>query len=416
MVEAIPSPTLADVLESPEFASVSNQAQLAFAIGTTAGGQAAADDLTNSSVLLIAGPDGAGKSVTANAILCSLLMQYPPERLNLILFDPTGVELRQYRGIPHLLADVITKPEHARNALGWLTGLKSPRAIAFGQEGVRDIREFNDHDPPARMPYVVFVGDEMETALDADTESLIAQVAADSHSVGIHLILATPIATAQRLSMVLQHDRHSVLAFGALRDDRLVRRPPDDGDWPGAGSMLYQPPRPGFATRVQAAAVSDAVITAIASHWRKQGRPRYRPEIIAPPIGGTADDDEIINPVIERVLAEHPEIDPRITALHPRVRLIASTATDNGAIVACEVVNGEVIAWSGFEITLVAYERADGSTVGTVRKRFNIDLPPGDKTAIALEIDASHRPSASPIAQVGALSTISSVRTVRGWA
>jgi hypothetical protein len=65
---------------------------------------------------------------------------------------------------------------------------------------------------------------------------------------------------------------------------------------------------------------------------------------------------------------------------------------------------------------LVVYERVDGSTVSTARKRFNIDLPPGDKTMIALEIDGSHRASASPIPQVGTLSTITSVRTVRGWA
>ena len=65
-------------------------------------------DLCKTPHLLISGTTGSGKSVLVNSILTSLLMNYAPSELELILIDVKQVEFSIYRGVPHLLCDTIT--------------------------------------------------------------------------------------------------------------------------------------------------------------------------------------------------------------------------------------------------------------------------------------------------------------------
>jgi len=53
--------------------------------------------------LLMAGTTGSGKSVSLNCFLASILFQYRPTDVRLLLVDPKQVELSMYNGIPHLL-------------------------------------------------------------------------------------------------------------------------------------------------------------------------------------------------------------------------------------------------------------------------------------------------------------------------
>ena len=73
---------------------------------------------------LISGATNSGKSVCANTIILSLLMNYKPSEIRLIMVDPKRVEMLFYKDIPHLLCPIITEAEKAtfeliavRNAL-----------------------------------------------------------------------------------------------------------------------------------------------------------------------------------------------------------------------------------------------------------------------------------------------------------
>lgn len=124
-------------------------------MGTGISGEGIVADLTEMPHLLIAGATGTGKSVCINAIIASLLFQYSPDELRLILVDPKRVELMNYNGVPHLLGPVVTNAEEIASSLRWVKREMDNRFILFAKERVRNIQAFNqkmNHGNSAIMP------------------------------------------------------------------------------------------------------------------------------------------------------------------------------------------------------------------------------------------------------------------------
>ena len=127
--------TLKEVLASRIHVEASKKSKLAFALGQDVAGQPFSADLAKMPHLLIAGATGSGKSVCVNAIIDSFLMNATPAEVKLILIDPKRVELAQYKGIPHLLCEVIVEPtRRSTRSSGrwapWRAGTRSSRRVA----------------------------------------------------------------------------------------------------------------------------------------------------------------------------------------------------------------------------------------------------------------------------------------------
>ena len=100
-------------------------------------------DLAKMPHLLVAGTTGSGKSVGINAMLLSILYQLTPEECRLILIDPKMLELSIYKGIPHLLTEVVTDPKKAISALKWIVKEMENRYQMMAHLGVREIDDYN---------------------------------------------------------------------------------------------------------------------------------------------------------------------------------------------------------------------------------------------------------------------------------
>lgn len=265
--------TLADLLRSGDRGLASQLGTLPAAIGHNDEAQGILADLTKTSIVLVAGPDGSGKSTAVNAIVCSLLMSRSPSDLNLLLFDPTGVELTQYRGVPHLAQAPITDPEEALRALRWLEGARMERLELFRRAGVRDLAAYNER-AEGRLPHMVFVGDEFETVLQQSREAagVLASVTRNAQAVGIHLVVSMPTDVASDLIRLVPHDWRHVIVFGRVNDDLLVRQPSDESGRIPAHSLLYQSPGSRRALRLHGAAVSNSEVQDVVRRWSS-----YRP-------------------------------------------------------------------------------------------------------------------------------------------
>ncbi len=280
--------TLKEVLASRNHAEASKKSKLAFALGQDVAGQPFSADLAKMPHLLIAGATGSGKSVCVNAIIDSFLMSATPAEVKLILIDPKRVELAQYKGIPHLLCEVIVEPDKAVNALKWTVGTMESRYGEFAARGVRNIAGYNEalRAGEPRMPYIVIVIDELADLMMVsayEVEATITRIAQLARATGIHLIVATQRPSVQVITGLIKANIPSRIAFAMTSgiDSRTILDTTGAEDLLGRGDMLYQPIDAPRAVRLQGVLVTDPEIESVARHWRAQGGPQYRPEITA---------------------------------------------------------------------------------------------------------------------------------------
>jgi len=281
--------TLKEVLSSPNFEEAAARSKLAFALGQDVAGQPFSADLSRMPHVLISGATGSGKSVCVNAIICSLLMRATPTEVKLILIDPKRVEMAQYKGIPHLLTEVIVDNDKSVNALKWTVGTMESRYHEFAQRGVRNIAGYNDALRPGepRMPYIVIVIDELADLMMVsayEVEATITRIAQLARATGIHLVVATQRPSVQVITGLIKANIPSRIAFAMTSgvDSRTILDAVGAEDLLGRGDMLYQPIDAPRAVRLQGVLVTDGEIETVARHWRAQGGPRYRAEITAP--------------------------------------------------------------------------------------------------------------------------------------
>jgi S-DNA-T family DNA segregation ATPase FtsK/SpoIIIE len=291
--------TLKEVLGSKVLQQVAAEGELAFALGQDVAGQPVAADLGRMPHLLIAGATGSGKSVCVNALICSLVMRAKPDEVKLILIDPKRVELAQYRGLPHLLTEVIVDTEKAVNALKWTVGTMESRYHEFALRGVRNIAGYNAalrSDEP-RMPYIVVVIDELADLMMMsayEVEATITRIAQLARATGIHLVVATQRPSVQVVTGLIKANIPSRIAFAMTSgvDSRTILDAGGAEDLLGRGDMLYLPIDAPRAVRLQGVLVTDPEIEALAGFWKGQGAPRYRTEITAARRDSRAGDGE----------------------------------------------------------------------------------------------------------------------------
>ena len=165
--------------------------------------------------LLIAGATGSGKTVCMNSILAGLLMARTPEEMRLLLVDPEDCRVLrlQQTAAPGRSRDHRPEEGGARACAGpsmkWNGAINSlPRSVCATSKvttaarspsrksslGRSSAKAPKKDEPPAHVPYIVIVVDELADLMLADQveiENGIARLAQLSRAVGIHMILAT---------------------------------------------------------------------------------------------------------------------------------------------------------------------------------------------------------------------------------
>ncbi|MEY4666783.1 MAG: hypothetical protein RIQ87_563 [Chloroflexota bacterium] len=293
---------LRSVFEKREMAGPT--AKLMFALGKDVGGSEEAADLGKMPHLLIAGATGSGKSVMVNALIASLLFHNTPDELHLILVDPKHVELSGYNGLPHLLVPVITEAQKASTVLMWAVTEMERRYHLFAAAGARNLEAYNEMiaevqaldpgDPERvshslasadRLEFIVIVIDELADLMMQDgrnTEEPIVRIAQKARATGIHMVLATQRPSVNVVTGLIKANIPSRIAFSMASqiDSRTVLDAPGAEDLIGRGDMLFQPSDMPKPVRLQGVFVSDAEIAAVVNHWKSQGAPRYRLDIL----------------------------------------------------------------------------------------------------------------------------------------
>ena len=286
-------------------------------LGIDIGGSAVYLDLARMPHILIAGSTGTGKSVCLNAILASILLRSTPDDLRMILIDPKKVELNHYEGIPHLLTPVVTNMKNASAVLANVVREMESRYELMGQDRARNIRDWNvtreaRGDKP--IPTILVLIDELADLMmvsPAEVEDAIIRLAQKSRAVGIHLVLATQRPSVDVITGMIKANVPSRIAFAVSSqvDSRVVLDATGAESLLGSGDMLFRPIGTSRLQRLQGAYVSEEEILAITDHWRRQGKPELRDDLLQRPEVPEDDPldpdaDDLIAKAIEMVVAQ----------------------------------------------------------------------------------------------------------------
>jgi S-DNA-T family DNA segregation ATPase FtsK/SpoIIIE len=301
----IPNPhresiTVRELLESDTFTR--SGSKLTLALGKTIHGEPFVSDLATMPHVLIAGSTGAGKSVSMNAMISSVLFRATPDEVRFIMIDPKRLELGMYEDIPHLLTPVVVDPKLAANALRWAVREMEERYKVLAANGVRNIDQFNRNvraaqaerkepiapdEPELRaLPYIIVLIDELADLMmvaGKEVEESIARLAQMARAVGIHLILATQRPSVDVITGVIKANLPARVAFRVA--SRIDSRTILDGNGAeqllGKGDMLYLPPASSRYVRIHGPYISEQETARLCSFLRKQGKPIYDTTITA---------------------------------------------------------------------------------------------------------------------------------------
>jgi S-DNA-T family DNA segregation ATPase FtsK/SpoIIIE len=321
---------LKDVLDNEGFLESPNK--IPIALGEDIVGSPVIADLIRMPHLLIAGTTGSGKSVSLNAMICSILFKATPDEVKLLMIDPKRLELSAYEGIPHLLHPVVVDPAKASQVLKWAVEEMENRYKIISELDVKNIESYNrmvdkklqqakaslgdretqeskEHDEEmskfleattespkitlsgdlnkfSKLPYIVVVIDELADLMmiaQRDVEESLARLAQMSRAAGIHLILATQRPSVDVITGVIKANFPTRISFqvSSKVDSRTILDQLGAEKLLGSGDMLFIPPGTSKLTRIHGAYVSDKEIHRIVDFIKKQATPSYDESILA---------------------------------------------------------------------------------------------------------------------------------------
>lgn len=317
---------LKEIIGCEEFAKM--KSKLALSLGKDTEGFSSIVNLQKMPHLLVAGATGAGKSVSLNAMIISVLYKATPELVRFIMIDMKRLELGIYDGIPHLLHPVITDTKEAGAALKWAVAQMEERYRLMAEAGVRNIDGYNKfarekleeaekkkNENPEKsaeatvgseaesewsggsgeakpkallkpLPFIVVIIDELADLMmiaAREVEESIARLAQMARAAGIHLILATQRPSVDVVTGLIKANFPARISFQVV--SRIDSRTIIDGGGAerllGSGDMLLMTPGAALK-RIHGAYVSENEIGRIVEFLKTTGEPEYDASIVVP--------------------------------------------------------------------------------------------------------------------------------------
>ncbi len=240
---------LKDIIETDDY--LKSKSMTPICMGKSMSGEAVIADLAGMPHLLVAGSTGSGKSVFLHSAILSILFKASPDQVKFILIDTKKVELTSYRGIPHLLAPVIIRPDMAYGALNWAAGEMEDRYDKFMKEGVHDLDSYNEivrinaEEYKALPRIVIVIDDYADLTMNSDilVEEVITRIAQKGRASGIHLIIATQKPSSCILKGNIKANIPARVSFElpGIWDSRAILDTGGAEKLVGKGDMLYKP-------------------------------------------------------------------------------------------------------------------------------------------------------------------------------
>ena len=271
-----------------------NDCEIPLIMGLDIQGKPIITDLAKAPHLLIAGATGSGKSVCMSTLILSLLYNFKPDELELVLIDPKRVEFGLFRTIPHLIHSVVADAKPAVQVLKWVVKEMERRYEVLAEKQVRNIAGYNDKaevDGFKKMPFIVVIIDELADLMmtsKGEAEGALARIAQLSRAVGIHTIVATQRPSVNVITGIIKANFPTRVAFQVSSnvDSRTILDCKGAESLLGKGDFLFNPPAIARLIRIQSPMVEDHEIMSVVEHISGQRLPEFRVDLKSIPASG----------------------------------------------------------------------------------------------------------------------------------
>jgi S-DNA-T family DNA segregation ATPase FtsK/SpoIIIE len=270
--------SLREIVTSENFKK--SHSKLTLALGKDIFGNPVVADLAKMPHLLVAGATGAGKSVSINSMVMSILYKAGPSEVKMLMIDPKLLELSMYEDIPHLISPVITNPKKAAEALRKMVFEMERRYRLLAEKGSRNIDSFNlQASEEDKLPYIIIFIDELADLMFAssnEVEDSITRLAQMARAAGIHLIIATQRPSVDVITGLIKANFPARISFQVFSkiDSRTILDTQGAEQLLGKGDMLMMLPGSRIM-RVHGAFITEDEITSVTSFIKEQGRPDF---------------------------------------------------------------------------------------------------------------------------------------------
>ncbi|MBI5641819.1 MAG: DNA translocase FtsK 4TM domain-containing protein [Nitrospirae bacterium] len=270
--------SLREIVSSDRFQK--SNSLLTLALGKDIYGDTVVANLATMPHLLVAGSTGAGKSVSMNSMVMSILYKASPKEVKMLMIDPKLLELSTYEDIPHLISPVITNPKKAAEALRKMVFEMERRYRLLAEKGARNIDNFNKQaSAEDRLPYIIIFIDELADLMFAssnEVEDSIARLAQMARAAGIHLIIATQRPSVDVITGLIKANFPARISFQVFSkiDSRTILDTQGAEQLLGKGDMLVMLPGAKLV-RVHGALVTEEETTSVTEYIKSQGTPDF---------------------------------------------------------------------------------------------------------------------------------------------
>ena len=271
-----------------------NDFEIPLIMGLDIQGKPIITDLAKAPHLLIAGATGSGKSVCMSTLILSLLYNFKPDELELVLIDPKRVEFGLFRTVPHLIHSVVADAKPAVQVLKWVVKEMERRYEVLAEKQVRNIAGYNQKaevDDFDKMPFTVVIIDELADLMmtsKGEAEGALARIAQLSRAVGIHTIVATQRPSVNVITGIIKANFPTRIAFQVSSnvDSRTILDCKGAESLLGKGDFLFNPPGIARLLRIQSPMVQDHEIISVVEHISGQRLPEFRVDLKSIPASG----------------------------------------------------------------------------------------------------------------------------------
>lgn len=229
--------------------------------------------------LIVGGTVMSGKSSFIHTIIGTILLCKKPYETKLLICDSKKIEYKQYIGIPHLLAPIISDPKKISIALVKMIREINKRIDLLNSTNMKNIIEYNKslNDERKTIPSYLIIIDDYDMISNKTIDESIIYIAKNGWRVNVYLIIVSTHPSSEIISSASKSLIPARICFKVTssKDSMLILDDPVAGKLAGIGTAAYVSRKVSTPKKLNVQILNDDEIERIIDFSKMQQEAKY---------------------------------------------------------------------------------------------------------------------------------------------